>query len=85
MAVMTSQQRAAGWAELMQTLSDNHDPTGVIKGDLRASFDATDQWVSDNAASYNAALPVAARNGLTTTQKALQLMIVLRRRYLNGT
>jgi hypothetical protein len=49
-----------------------------------AAVNAADAWVDSNAASFNAALPVAARNGLTSSQKARLLMFVVSQRFLAG-
>jgi hypothetical protein len=53
----------------------------VLKASLLDAVGAADDWVEANQASFNAALPAAARNGLTTRQKAMLLMFVVRRRY----
>jgi Ni2+-binding GTPase involved in maturation of urease and hydrogenase len=60
------------------------DGVSITKADLRAAVDALDDWFDANAATLNTALPVAARNGLTTTQKARLLRAVIARRYLSG-
>lgn len=39
--------------------------------DWRDAVDATDTWIDDNQASYNSALPEAARTALTQSQKTL--------------
>lgn len=84
MATMTIQDRATVHAEMMRDLSLSLESVATLKADLRAAIDAADQWVSDNSASYNTALPAAARTTLTTPQKARLLMLVLRRRFLSG-
>ena len=84
MATMTNGDRAIVHTELMRDLSDAREPCGTLKADLRAAIDAADQWVSDNAASFNSALPVAARNSLTTSQKSRLLTAVIRKRFLSG-
>jgi hypothetical protein len=56
----------------------------VVKADLQAAVAAVDDWVVANAASFNTALPLAARNGLTAAQKARLLMYVVKRRYETG-
>ncbi|HEY4690302.1 MAG TPA: hypothetical protein VIK33_13385 [Anaerolineae bacterium] len=43
---------------------------------LNAAIAATDTWINDNAAAYNAALPVAARTSLTAAQKTLLFVAV---------
>lgn len=52
--------------------------------DLLAAVVATDDWIVDNTASFNAALPLPARSVLTARQKALLFSFVQRRRWLVG-
>jgi hypothetical protein len=81
MAVLNEQQRVDVWAEIMRQLSSAHESCGITKPQLRAAIDAVDQWCEDNAAAFNAALPVAARNGLTAAQKARLLAYVALKRH----
>lgn len=81
MAIMTSSQRADCWLKIMRSLNNG---VAVIKPELRAAVDATDQWISDNAASFNSALPVEARTKLTARQKAHLLAVVLESRFREG-
>lgn len=81
MAVMLDADRAALHAEIMRGLIP---VVGLTKTQLRAAVDAVDQWCSDNAAAFNTALPVAARNSLTTSQKARLLALVALKRYDKG-
>lgn len=53
------------WSSLFETV------TGINKLDLRVTVDAADDWIDTNSAAYNAALPTAARDNLTATQKTL--------------
>lgn len=50
--------------------------------DLRAAFDASDNWAEGKASSFNSALPETARGVLTAADKALLLSRVIRRRAL---
>lgn len=84
MAALTETQRAAVWADLMRRISDERQITGLRKTDLRAAVDAADAWADANSASFNTALPAAARTGLTAAQKALLLMFVIEKRYGAG-
>ena len=83
MAVLTDTERQTLWARYMSEVSarDPRETVAVTKSDLRAAVDAIDQWVDDNAASFNSAIPVAARTALTARQKAELLMFVIRRRF----
>lgn len=84
MAIQTDPQRAAGTAQY-QRENTALLASGLTKAELRAAYNALDQFLSDNATAINNALPVAARTGLTITQKALLLVRVIADRYLNGT
>lgn len=83
MAVQTDQQRADGWAELMQ-----ETPAGAVysitKQDLRAAYNAIDQWLSDNVTVMNTAIPQPARGALSTSEKARLFVKVIRDRYVKG-
>jgi hypothetical protein len=81
MAVLPDADRVALWAEFMRDQSASRTPMGLTKADLRAAVDAADAWADSNAASFNTALPQPARNALTAKQKALLLMVVIRRRW----
>jgi len=56
----------------------------VTKSDIRAAVNAIDDYLVSNAAAINTAIPQPARGQLTTSQKALLLTYVIRRRYLSG-
>ena len=84
MAVLTEQERVDIWRDLMKTWSRRREPIAVSKADLRAAADALDNYLNDNAAAINSAIPVAARTGLTTAQKAELLSFVALKRYVGG-
>lgn len=84
MAVLPDAERAACHATLMRLLSDRATSCSLTKAQLRAAVDATDDWIDQNAAAYNTALPVAARNALTATQKLWLFLYVARRRAGEG-
>jgi hypothetical protein len=81
MAVLSDADRKAAWVRWMR---ENRAEVPISKVELRAAIDAVDQWVDDNAVGYNQALPVAARSGLTATQKARLLWFVVKRRFEVG-
>lgn len=56
------------------------EPHAFTKPQLAAAVTAADQWVEDNAASFNAALPVAFRTSASVAQKVALLGFVLWRR-----
>lgn len=78
MAVLSDTERGLANSEWMTT---NLQTCAITKVQLRAAIDAADQWREDNAASFNNALPAAARNNLTAKQKALLLVMVIQRHY----
>lgn len=84
MAVLPDADRFATWADLMADMSRDRDPVAITKADLRAAVDAIDGFLNTNATAINNALPTAAKNGLTTAQKARLLNAVIRRRYITG-
>ena len=84
MATLTTDQRRALWAELMQELSRDGQTVAITKPDLRAAVDALDTWLDTNASTINTAIPQPARGALTTAQKARLLMFVVRARYAGG-
>ena len=53
---------------------------GITKADLKAAVDATDDWIDSNQASFNNALPTAAKNNLNLTQKTLLFCYVAMKR-----
>ena len=85
MALLTTEDRVEIWREFQRDLSTVREPIGAVtKADLRAAVDAIDQWISDNAAAFNAAIPQPARGALTAAQKARLLNAVSRRRFTAG-
>lgn len=84
MAIMTAADREKARRAFTEDAGQNREAIGVTRPDLVAAAAAVDQWVSDNAASFNTALPVASRNGLTAPQKARLLLAVVRQRFLSG-
>lgn len=53
---------------------------GITKADLKAAVDATDDWIEANQTSFNNALPTAAKNNLSLTQKTLIFCYVAMKR-----
>ena len=65
----------------MSDVSGRFELLDLSKQELRDAVNAVDDWVDDNAAAFNQALPVDARTALTAAQKAELLMRVVRRRF----
>lgn len=84
MANMTTEQRAACLADMLREFSSERQNHTLTKAQFQAAIDAADGWCNSNAASFNTALPVAARNALTSAQKARLLSFVALRRYATG-
>lgn len=81
MALLTNQDRRELWAKFMREASAIWEKLGLSKSDLRAAVDATDQWIEDNQASFNQAIPLPARTALTQKQKVRLFMEVAKRKY----
>lgn len=84
MATMSSQDQAAAQKALTGEVCDAREPIAITRPQLAAAVAAVDQWVSDNTASFNSALPAAARSSLTASQKARLLLAVVRQRFVVG-
>ena len=80
METLLDVDRAEAHADLMR------DPSlgsvSILKADLRACVNAADQYLSDNQAAMNLALPLPGRTLLTPAQKALVYIYAIQRRYL---
>lgn len=76
MAVLTSGTRAQVWRGLMRYWSSIPEGVAITKFDLANAIAATDDWIDSNQASFNNALPIAAKNNLTTAQKTLMFCAV---------
>jgi len=81
MTILTSADRAELRSMFAQEASSVWEVIAVNKSDLRAAVDAIDQWVEDNQASFNSAIPLPARTALTAKQKAQLLFYVVRKRW----
>ena len=81
MALLTPVERDKVTAALCRALSEERIPAGYIRDDLRAAVDATDQWIEDNQASFNAALPQPFRGVASQQEKALILLYVVWKRF----
>jgi len=85
MAALSDEDRADLVAEFCRELSAERDIiSGVIKADVRAAINGADQYLTDNAAAMNTAIPQPARGALTASQKARLYMHVIRKRFIKG-
>ena len=82
MALLSDADRRALWTRIMDEAGRRGVTLGNLKKqDIRNTVDAVDQWIEDNTASFNAALPVAARTTMPAKQKAWLLTIIAERRF----
>jgi len=85
MALTNPQKRAAGKWWIYHAFSNPNATATVHKDDIVAALDAVDAWFTTapdggsatNQVSLNNALPAAAKNNLSTTQKELLLAAVV--------
>ena len=70
MAALPTLDRQRIWRGL-QRFTDFGGVPNVLKADLQAAVNATDDWIDSNQASFNSALPVAFRNNATLAQKTI--------------
>lgn len=80
MAVLNEANRVGVWAGFQRGESRIRRTLGLTKDEVRAAVDATDDWIDDNAASFNAALPQPARSALNAEQKLKLFLTVAQRR-----
>lgn len=79
MAVLNNAQRAEIAAAIQRTTDC---PGGLTKPQLRAVFDALDDWwETTGATEANTAIPQPQRGILSAKQKAAIFMILLRKKY----
>lgn len=83
MATLSAQDRLDGAGEYMRELVLG-TLSGCVKADVRAAYNALDQFLSDNAVAINNTLPATFKANATQTQKAILLMYVITKRYLKG-
>ena len=81
MAQLTDDQRRDIWAEWMRV---NNEPVSVTKADLRAAFNALDDFLETNKTAINNAIPQPARGELSARQKAWILARVIEQRFKVG-
>lgn len=73
MAVLSDGEREAATREAVHELFVRPNLTANFDFDeLKAAADATDEWIDDNASSYNSALPAGNfRSNATLAQKTI--------------
>lgn len=58
----------------------NTENCAFTKADLQAAVNATDDWIDQNAAAFNTALPTAFKNNASAQQKTDLFCFVAQRR-----
>jgi len=84
MALLTDEDRRVIWAKFMSDIGCRQERIGsgtMNKHELRDVVNAIDQWIDDNMASFNSALPEPGRTELSTKQKVELFMAVVKRRW----
>lgn len=81
MAVLPDADRKEIYANWMREISGRREAVNITKPDLRAAFNAIDDWVDNNTSSFNTAIPLPARTSLTAKQKAELLLYVINKRW----
>ena len=76
MATLPTEDREKIHRGIMRYWSQENESIPIVKADLYAAIEATDDWIDGNQASYNAQLPAAARNSLSQSQKTLLFCVV---------
>jgi len=71
MANLPTDDRVRVWRGLNRATLLFGGVPGVVKSDLQAAVNATDDWIEANQASYNAALPATFRVNASAAQKTL--------------
>lgn len=84
MAVLSDNARATVHSELMQRISEMRQSTTLSKSQWRTLVNDLDAYLNTNAAAINTAISQPTRGDATTSEKALALMYVVSRRYLDG-
>lgn len=81
MAALTEPERVHGAREWIRQAFERLAGTATLTTpQIKAAFDAADDWADANATAYNNALPTAFRNTATAPQKALLLAYVCMKR-----
>ena len=83
MALLTDQDRKDLWGKFMSIVSGIPEEIkhGMTKHELREAVNTTDQWIEDNQAAFNQALPEPARSVLTGKQKVRLFMMIATQKY----
>lgn len=81
MALMTTEQKAEAYRQLRDVLQGRRDEVSCTRDDVKAAVDVVDGLLDSVAASWNQALPTAAKNGLSAAAKASLIAVVAQVKY----
>ena len=81
MSVLNENQRKNIRRKISQLVSETRASLALTKPQLDAAIAAADQWIDDNASSYNNALPAEAKANLSANQKVLLFFLVANERF----
>lgn len=78
---LTETERLRGARTWAKRVFVNRNQTATVTAsEVKAAFDAADDWVDSVQASFNAALPEPFKSTATAEQKALMLVYVVMKR-----
>ena len=78
---LTTEQRQELFAKFQRHQSSSRTLMNVSKVDLKNAVDAIDDWMDDNATSFNNAIPIPARTTMSMKQKLRIFMSILKIRW----
>lgn len=84
MANLTDEQRVLVGLRILQQICEHPDvdcTSATTRNEVLSAASAADQWLTDNQASYNAALPQPFRTWATPRQKAAVLHHIMLQRF----
>ena len=81
MANLSDAKRKEIWSQYMQDASIVWEIIPIGKTDLRAVVNAIDQWIENNASSFNNAIPEPGKSALTKKQKYRIFKEIIKRKW----
>lgn len=81
MAKLNEKDRKSLWSAFMSDASRERSMISLSKSELRSGVNAIDDWIDDNIAAFNAAMPQAIRDNLSAKQKLRLFVAVAERRW----
>ena len=81
MAILSDEERAEVRHKYSLEFSQRREGLALTKAEIREAVNATDQWVEDNKASFNSALPEPFKTTATSKQKSELLTYIVKKRW----